>query len=69
MAETSVLVNGCPTKEFNSARGLRQGDLLSPFLFLIAEEGLNAMINATVDARLFTEFSGGTNDVIPITHL
>ena len=37
----SVLVNGSPTKEFKIQKGLRQHDLLSRFIFIIAVEALH----------------------------
>lgn len=40
-----ILVNGSPTKDFEVGRGLNQGDPLSPFLFMIVEEGLTCMVN------------------------
>lgn len=67
---TYVLVNGCPTDEFNFERGLRQqGDPLSPFHFLIAAEGLNAMMNALVSADLFSSYNVGRSDTVNISHL
>ncbi|KAJ0469831.1 putative RNA-directed DNA polymerase [Helianthus annuus] len=43
-ARSAVLVNGSPTFEFECQKGLRQGDPLSPFLFLIVMEALAGMI-------------------------
>ncbi|GJU10075.1 transposon TX1 [Tanacetum coccineum] len=44
----SILVNESPTEEFSLERGVRQGDLLSPFLFILAAEGLNVIVNEAV---------------------
>ncbi|PNX81845.1 cysteine-rich receptor-like protein kinase [Trifolium pratense] len=52
----SVLINGSPTEDFTVGKGLRQGDPLSPFLFLIAAEGLTGMVNKAVDIGKFAGF-------------
>jgi hypothetical protein len=43
-ARTKVLVNGRPERCICHSRGLRQGDLLSPLLFIIVMEVLNTLI-------------------------
>jgi len=52
-ASISVLVNGCPMEEFKPKRGLRQGDPLAPFLFLIVSEGLIGLMKNARSAGIF----------------
>lgn len=49
----SVLVNGSPPGEFKLERGLRQGDPLSPFLYLLVAEGLSLLVEKATDNGFF----------------
>ncbi|GJX84645.1 putative RNA-directed DNA polymerase, eukaryota, reverse transcriptase zinc-binding domain protein [Tanacetum coccineum] len=62
-AKALVLVNGSPTEEFIVRRGLRQGDQLSPFLFILIMEGLHIAFKRAKELNAFTGFrigGGGT---------
>lgn len=52
-SRASVLINGSAIKEFSITRGVRQGDPLSLFLFIIAMEGLNAAIRSACQHSFF----------------
>lgn len=53
----SVLINGEPTEPITPTRGIRQGDSLSPYLFLLCFEGLNGLIEKVVAGRHLEGFS------------
>ncbi|KAA3466354.1 reverse transcriptase [Gossypium australe] len=48
----SVITNGGRGTNFKPARGLRQGDPLSPFLFLICSEGLSSLMRLAKEEGL-----------------
>ncbi|GKV27047.1 hypothetical protein SLEP1_g36255 [Rubroshorea leprosula] len=64
----SILLNGSPTREFQVSKGIRQGDPLSPFLFLIVTEGLNALVKSAVVKELYKGVKIGNGSVM-VSHL
>nr|GFB22004.1 RNA-directed DNA polymerase, eukaryota, reverse transcriptase zinc-binding domain protein [Tanacetum cinerariifolium] len=48
-----VFMNGNPTKEFRFYKGLKQGDPLSPFLFILVMESLHISFQRVVDVDFF----------------
>ena len=64
----SLLFNGFPTRSFVPSRGLRQGDPLSPFLFLICAEGFSSLLQDAESKKSIHGIKIGRN-VAPISHL
>ena len=52
----SVLINGSPASFFGSSRSLRQGDPLSPLLFLLVMEVLSRLLRRTEESDFFRGF-------------
>lgn len=61
------LVNGSPEVSFNSTRGLRQGDHLSPLLFVMVMEAISRMLGR--DYLQGFEVGSGGNNVLKVSHL
>ncbi|GJT58097.1 RNA-directed DNA polymerase, eukaryota, partial [Tanacetum coccineum] len=67
-SRASILINGSPTPELDMFNGLRQGDPMSPFLFILAMEGLHALVSKAVATGLFKGASIGRGN-INVSHL
>ena len=63
----SILVNGTPTSTFNATRGIRQGDPISPFLFIMAMEGLGRNIKKELREKRIKGIKLWGNN-LPVTH-
>lgn len=53
-SSSAVLLNGIPGQEIDHARGLRQGDPLSPMLFILAMEPLHKLFKKVEDLGLLS---------------
>ncbi|GKD04019.1 RNA-directed DNA polymerase, eukaryota, reverse transcriptase zinc-binding domain protein [Tanacetum coccineum] len=62
----SILVNGSPTSEFKFHKGLKQGDPLYPFLFILIMESLHITFKKVLNANLFKGIS--LNDSVTLSH-
>ena len=67
-ASYSILINGEPRGHINPSRGIRQGDPLSPYLFLLCAEGLSAMLKRVEERRQLYGILSCKNGV-QISHL
>ena len=67
----SVLINESPAGFFLSSRGLRQGYLLSPYLFVIGMEALSCLINRAVEGNYLVgnRIAVGRGENLAISHL
>lgn len=67
----SVLINRSPIGFFSPQKGLREGDPLSPFLFILAMEGLSQMLDKAKQLQWIEGFSVGNSsiDSISVSHL
>ncbi|GJR12796.1 RNA-directed DNA polymerase, eukaryota [Tanacetum coccineum] len=63
----SILVNGSPTSKFKFHKGLKQGDPLSPFLFILVMDSLHLSFNNIMNAGLFKGIH--IDDSLTLSHL
>ena len=68
-ARFSVLINGTPCGFFASSRGLRQGDPLSPLLFILVMEALSRLLSRAREGGFISGYDIGQTNFLSISHL
>ncbi|GJS91827.1 RNA-directed DNA polymerase, eukaryota, reverse transcriptase zinc-binding domain protein [Tanacetum coccineum] len=63
----SIIVNGSPTEEFQFYKGLKQGDPLSLFLFILIMESLHISFQRVLDAGMFKRITLGPS--LQLSHM
>ncbi|GJZ65074.1 RNA-directed DNA polymerase, eukaryota [Tanacetum coccineum] len=63
----SIIINGSLTDEFQFGKGLKQGDPLSPFLFLLIMETLHISFKRVVDAGMYQGIKVG--GLVNLSHM
>lgn len=64
----NVLWNGNRTKNFRLSRKIRQGDPLSPYIFVLYMDKLTHIINDAINEQCWIPLRAGKND-LPISHV
>ena len=67
-ASMSVLLNGSPLRPFKMERGLRQGDPLSPYLFILVSEALVYILKQAHEMNIIEDVKVG-KEKVSIKHL
>ena len=68
-ASFSMLVNGTSKGFFQSSRGLRQGDPLSPYLFVIAMQVFSSFLKRAMDGGFMSGCKVKSEKGVQISHL
>jgi hypothetical protein len=55
LGTSSVMLNAVPGKKFDCRRGVRQGDPLSPLLFVLAADLLQSVLNKAMNQGLVSK--------------
>lgn len=53
--KASILVNGLATIKFTFKRGVRQGEPMAPFLFILAMDGFSVTMRSVCERHFFKE--------------